>query len=646
MMLDILIVEDEFIVANDLKIKVLSAGYEVSGIAASVNDAIAHIEKHRPTLVLLDIFLQDDSKGTDLAHYLNEKNIGFVYISANTNQSVLEAVKITHPYGFLVKPFREKDLLVMLDIAGNKHRLRLERNMQRMVSWKRELNLLSELKSKVENEHFKILSGFQPFIPFDVLSIRYFDRLGQPAEECNFLRTGFDEYRNIAVKSKWKNKKPTLSLQPALPRKSAYANNDVYRQLLTSDKDEASLSDQYQLASRLQYTSGTPEGENVELCFYSKHNDSYSDMHLRLLNEAGQIPGALFSRQTFSIQPVSSAPTRKGGSGITADKEQAGVPHLLKFTDIIGSSALMVDVLDKIDIVATSDTTVLITGESGTGKENVAKSIHKNSYRRNQPLIVVNCGALPSDLIESELFGHEKGAFTGAIERRIGKFEQAHRGTIFLDEIGELPLQAQVKLLRVLQEMEVERVGGGQPIKVDVRVISATNRNLEKEVAAGRFRLDLYYRLNVFPIEIPALRDHKDDIPQLAAHFIRKFSQKMNRNVTSIHEDALETLIHYDWPGNVRELEHVIERSCLVTKGNIITHTHLNKQPETSKPSKKEQSPLSSQTLEEIEANHIIEILRRCNGRISGPGGAAEILGLPSTTLHSKIKKLGIRKNL
>ncbi|MGC5743800.1 sigma-54-dependent transcriptional regulator [Chryseobacterium sp. NFX27] len=443
----ILIVEDEFIVANDLKIMLIKAGYQITGIASSVVQARKLIAENKPDWVLLDIILKGDLTGIDLAWELRETSLPFLYISANTNQSTLEAVKETQPYGFMVKPFRERDLIVMLDIA--KYRFGIEK--------------------------------------------------------------GND-----------------------LVKKSGY---------------------------------NTIEG-------------------------------------------------------------------------IIGNSSALQDVVEKIRVVAPTDTSVLIVGESGTGKEKVAHSVHGLSERKTQPIVVVNCAALPHSLIESELFGHEKGSFTGANTMRIGKFEQADGGTVFLDEIGELPLDSQVKLLRVLQEKEIERLGGNKTIKVNVRIVAATNRSLEKEVAEGRFRLDLYYRLNVFPIELPPLRQRKEDIALLADFFLTRYASASRRNITSIGSAALEQLQNYSWPGNIRELEHLIERSVLLAKTTEIENFDLPNIPEES--SDKPQGQLKS--MEEMERDHILYALQNSNGKVSGIGGAAELLKIQPQTLYSKMKKLGIDK--
>lgn len=440
----ILIVEDEFVEANNLEMILRRAGYHVCETAGYVTKALEIIEKEKPDLVLVDIFLKGKLTGIDLAKKLQEKNIAFVYLSANSNKEILAEAKITEPYGFLVKPFRERDVLVTLDIAHYIHEQRL-----------------------------KLKSGNKP---------------------------------------------------------------------------------------------------------------AASD-----------------------------------------------------FQGIIGESKALQTVFDHIRIVAATDTSVLILGESGTGKERLVDNIHDQSPRKKGPLVKVNCATLPAALIESELFGHEKGAFTGAYEKHIGKFELASGGTIFLDEIGELPPDLQVKLLRTLQEKEVQRLGGKEPIKVDIRIVAATNRNLEKEVADGRFRMDLYYRLNVFPIHVPPLRDRTEDIPLLANHFIATYAKQFGKQVIRLSEEAMQSLLLYNWPGNIRELEHLMERCVLLAEGDIIKNPPL---PVSS------QAATSSgvKTMEQNEIEHIIRVLEICKGKLSGPGGAAEMLNLPYSTLVSRMKKHGIRK--
>ena len=281
----------------------------------------------------------------------------------------------------------------------------------------------------------------------------------------------------------------------------------------------------------------------------------------------------------------------------------------------------------------------MILGESGTGKELVAHTIHEASKRKSKPLVVVNCGALPANLIESELFGHEKGAFTGAFEKRIGKFEQADGGTIFLDEVGELPMDTQAKFLRVLQEKEVEPIGGKSK-KVDVRIIAATNRNLEEGVASGGFRMDLFYRLNVFPISVPPLRERKEDILLLADHFLKKIAEDEGKIIEGFSLDVINKMENYHWPGNIRELEKLIRRTVLLTTTNIVNEFYHH--PETIKVTTATEKLKS---ITENERDHIIAALKSCNWKVYGPGGAAELLNIHVSTLNSRMKKLGIEKN-
>jgi two-component system response regulator HydG len=450
---NVLIVEDQFIEANHIQMVLEKAGYTVIAIAHEVRTALEIIDQQVPDLVLLDIYLKGKLTGIDLARVLRKRNIAFVYLSANSSKEILDAAKSTQPYGFLVKPFREKDILVTLDIAHYLHQQKAE--------------------------------------------------LSKPQPPLNI---------------------PANTTLPA----------------------------------------------------------------------------------------------------------------------IVGNSPVLLQVMEKVRIAAPSDVSVLILGESGTGKEKIAESIHNLSTRRKHPFVRVNCAALPPALIESELFGHEKGAFTGASERRSGKFEMAQKGTIFLDEIGEMSLPMQVKLLHVLQEKQIDRIGGKTPVDLDIRIIAATNRNLEKEVAEGRFRLDLYYRLNVFPVTLPPLRERREDIMLLAAHFVQVYAKKFGKVVSGFSPAASTQLMSYDWPGNIRELQHLVERSVLMCPGDTISSVSLTN--DRNLKISADEGTLKVKSMEEVERDHISQILLQCNGRIAGTGGAAELLGLNVSTLNSRMKKLGIVK--
>jgi DNA-binding NtrC family response regulator len=322
---------------------------------------------------------------------------------------------------------------------------------------------------------------------------------------------------------------------------------------------------------------------------------------------------------------------------------QESLNETYNVSELVGVSPGFKRVMRDVAQVAESDATVLLTGETGTGKELIARAIHARSSRKGRPLVTVNCAALPAGLVESELFGHEKGAFTGAVQRRLGRFEVANGATIFLDEVGEIPLDVQAKFLRVLQEGEFERVGGTQTIRVDVRVIAATNQPLDRLVAEGKFRSDLFYRLNVFPIMLPPLRERRDDIRLLTNYFAQKYRARFKKKISSIEQASLERLMQYRWPGNVRELEHVIERAVLLAEGEVLTiNLPLGEGEHAAQPTT-EPAPRELVSLEEMERRYILEVLGQTGGVIAGKGGAAEILDLPASTLRSRMKKLGLR---
>jgi len=642
----ILIVEDEFIVANDLRIMLEKAGYKVCGIAPSVVKALELIAAKEPDWILLDIFLQGDKTGIDLAGQLTEMGIPFIYISANTNQGILEAAKATLPYGFLVKPFREKDLMVMLDIARYRHEQNLKYNHHKEAPLHKQIEHIAQKQEPVSQRLKQISAAMHPVVPFDFLWITrskprtttkdvYISRASDGTfnifstdallKETNISDRDFKTWNSTALAH---NQKPIF-------------NGYDFRKLRMESLSVQALSDHYKLESAL-ITEIERDGDVFQFVFFNQLSDLYTKVHSGIIGQFKKsleliIAKIILSKDSIAQTPAMGLPVVEKP---IIKKEQAIIIQK-DFNGIIGNSALLHAAFKKLELVAPDDTSVLILGESGTGKEKIAQTIHKLSPRKNKALITVNCAALPLTLIESELFGHEKGSFTGANEKRIGKFEQADGGSIFLDEIGELPLEAQVKLLRVLQEKEIERLGGNYTKKINVRIITATNRNLEKEVAEGRFRLDLYYRLNVFPIELPALRDRKEDIPALAAYFIDKYGKKGSSSVTSISTDVLNEMQDYHWPGNVRELEHLIERSMLLTEEEMITKVDL---PNPSLAANFAHGDhFKIKTMEEMEREHIMSILQLCKGKIFGPGGAAEILNIPSTTLNSKIKKLGIK---
>ena len=311
-------------------------------------------------------------------------------------------------------------------------------------------------------------------------------------------------------------------------------------------------------------------------------------------------------------------------------------------SDLIGTSAKFSALLDDINTVAPFDSAVLIQGETGTGKEVVARAIHDASPRRRNPFVALNCAAIPSTLLESELFGFEKGAFTGAVAQTIGRFQVADRGTLFLDEIGDLPLELQPKLLRALQEKQIERLGGGHTLQVDVRVVAATNQNLWRMVLERKFRTDLYYRLNVFPMSLPRLRERRDDIRPLAEHFVAKFAQQQGKAIDTIPDDVMTALETHEWPGNIRELQNVIERGVIVTNGSTLSQRTLEGLTPTQGGRRPAAEPTDIETLADAQRVHITRMLRETRGVVGGRHGAAARLGLPRTTLLARMQRLGI----
>jgi formate hydrogenlyase transcriptional activator len=385
------------------------------------------------------------------------------------------------------------------------------------------------------------------------------------------------------------------------------------------------------------------------LSFVSRQRDRYSEQDSVFLQEvANQVVLAIQNMQSYG--EISSLRARLEKENVYL-REELRAEH--NFEEIVGNSPALLKVLRDVEQVAPTDSTVLISGETGTGKELVARAIHNRSRRSSRALVIVNCSAISAGLVESELFGHVKGAFTGALDRRIGRFELANGGTIFLDEIGELSLDTQVKLLRVLQEREFEPVGSSRTLSVDVRVIAATNRNLRHAVEAGRFRGDLFYRLNVFPIELPPLRERRSDIPKLVAFVLSRISKRLGKKIEGVSRESMEHLLNYPWPGNVRELQNVIERAGIVSTEPILQLDRDlipvtgAKAPENQNMealvSSRTASSSELPTLNQVERNHILAALQRAGGKIEGMNGAARILDLHPNTLRHRLQKLGIR---
>ena len=630
----ILIVEDVFIEATDLRIILERAGHKVIGMPKSVDQAMGAVKRDRPDIVLLDIFLKGDLTGIHLAKYLASVNIPFIYLSANSNHSTLEAAKATQPYGFLVKPFREKDILVALDIAAHRHQ-HVQEMTQHHERWL--ASLLGGIINQAATQEQKLLmlaKAFKTFIPFDVLFIDM-DRGSEELRDFfGCKRVDFDHFLSMDM-GKLLSK---IRLTPGeLP---LFRGAFPYRQQITIVRENDLPGIGNRVTDRLQRLFGfrsilsvpvsTEKENSFSIFFFSAHPESYTNEQIEVLSPLR----SLLTRVVADIRTQDHA-FRSSTGKIPLPRDASG-----SLKAIVGKSAGLLHVLDQVVQVSPFESTVLITGETGVGKEGIAAAIHALSARSGRPYIKVNCAAIPDALIESELFGHERGAFTSAVDRRIGKFEQAGGGTIFLDEIGELPLPAQSKLLRVLQEKEIERVGGDTPIKVDVRIVAATNRQLHKEVAAGRFRMDLYYRLNVFPITVPPLRERKEDIPSLVEHFLKQQAALSSGVAKTLSSEVLDRLMHWHWPGNIRELQFMIERCVVQTPGPVITKAELPDGVGSGEVPAAEAAAGSTVPL--TEKHRIMEALVRCNGKVSGKGGAAEALDINPHTLNSRMKKLGI----
>lgn len=635
----ILIVEDELLIAKNLESILIDAGYVVCKIARTVKSALDIIEQESPEIAMLDIYLKGNLTGIELAYTLNKKNIPFIYLSANSNKSVLDAAKITNPYGFMIKPFRDEEVLIALDIARIRHQSSLETQTRKENLLQQELLKAERFEGNTEEKLMCLTIALQTYIPFDFVAMGRFDNQNGLSQWCSFLRKGYNTYDVIGkselleISGMQPEKLESLKKNALFEVRPIIYTGDEFKRALEANPLKQLYATTFSLRSHMVLPLLIDYGMPFVLSFYSKSDDVFLPGHLHLLNNVQQ---SLIS-VIYSIFSQADDPGQGRAPALCPNKPEASfVKSTHPFPEIIGNSPPLLVVLDFVKQVAPADISVLILGETGTGKEKVASKIHELSARFQKPFVKVNCAALPQSLIESELFGHEKGSFTGAIAKKEGRFEHANGGTIFLDEIGDVPMDVQVKLLRVLQEREIDRIGGKQAIKIDVRIIAATNKDLEKEVADGRFRMDLYYRLNVFPLFLPPLRERKEDIPLLANHFIERFSSRHQKDVQGLSAGAAEELTLYDWPGNIRELENTIERSVVLSSTRIIQKVYI-KPPSPILP-----VTTRVKTIEQVEKDHIIAVLQQCNNKIYGPGGAAELLNIPPSTLSSKIKKLSL----
>ncbi len=491
-----------------------------------------------------------------------------------------------------------------------------------------------------EQRLMEIAKILKKSIPYDVIS---FSMIGERFGKVNygFELIGTNEFRAISIDSFLKMTQLSTEEFKEYFFKSIIAeptifNSEEYSQEMERHVVKKKINQVFKVKSSMTFLLEV-DSEKFYVAFYSKADNPYQKRHISLF-ESIQSAFVLAMEKLLLFEEVMYLNTLLKEEKIHL-KEQ--VDQQYNFSEMVGQSLRMNQVFEKVKLVKDTDTNVLILGETGTGKELIARALHNLSVRSDKPLIKVNCASLPRDLIESELFGHEKGAFTGALNQRIGKFELADGGTIFLDEIGELPVDLQPKLLRAIQEKEFERVGGQKTIRIHCRIIAATNRNLEEAVAQGTFRADLFYRLSVFPIELPALRERGEDIGFLTNYFVKKNCQKLGKEAVYVTKGTLRELKTYHWPGNVRELEHVIERSVLLTEGKSL-QLAMAKGPKMGSSTQ----TFEFKTLQDAETELLLQTLKHCNGRVRGSGGAAEKLDVHPSTLEYRIKRAGITKQM
>jgi len=633
---NILIIDDEVNAAGEIKNIIETAGYAACHIVPDIKPAESLLVRESITLVIFASKFADGPDGNKLTDVLYKNNICYLPLIEGQPERMIRKANVSLPFGFLTTPIQPEQVIERLQKAISTQ-WELSDIEQRSGMLNRKLQL-----RKVFEHPFSIDDAFdtlQCCLPFDLVKIERRNR-NLNWEGINYIKIPGRKYKQLsdpqiaAEMGIHQGSMSTVHKKNNITTAASYVNGYEFRRMLMECIADKHLSNHFGLQAKLTVAARNADDPLVWIHFYSQAPEAYNEDHRMLItNTAQTLAGILTSERDSKDEGHTSAESQKVNTvedGHTSRKA-SGL--------IIGKSRILEKVLEETSVVADTLVTVLILGESGTGKELIANEIHKRSSRGDNVMIKVNCAALPQTLIEAELFGYEKGAFTGATDKRIGKFEAARGGTIFLDEIGELSLEAQAKLLRILQEQEFERLGGNKTIKANVRVIAATNRNLEKDVAQGRLRLDLYYRLNIFPIKLPPLRARKEDIPLLCDHFLTKFAKKTALQKPLITPDALKQLTQHEWPGNIRELEHLLERTLLRTQKGVIEQIdfQLNLiEPETMF----EIQPLK--TLKEIESDHIIEALKRCDGKIEGTGGAAEMLDLPPSTLKYKLKKHGL----
>lgn len=573
----ILIVEDFFVEANHLRILLTRAGYEVTGIARTFESADEAIRQDHPEIVLVDIFLAGQKTGVDLARLLNRQNIPFIYLSANSNEEVLKTARETGTSGFIVKPFREKDLLAAIDIARYLHESSEEALWRKEAAFTGELDRFAGDRRPWPERMLCLVRALQQLISFDYVAVGFIGPVYIPFNALHFLRTGFDEYQvmdseGFQTVSRINPARMVASMAAIKLRTSPVFFNAVQFQIACQESGIRSLVGKtFDMHSNLLFPlpKVSLDGRYFFLSLYSGRNDAFNERHLELCRKVQPALQHAVEEMTRHVMP--GFPQVRLDEGIELISNKVPIPGPLGA--MIGESHLFLHVLDLAVAFAATDSSVLIRGERGTGKEQVAGGIHALSARSDGPFIKVDCAGFSAGSMEGELFGFESAEPGNA---RTGRFGQAEGGTLFLDEIGEMPFEIQLKLLNVLQRHEMERVGGRQPVRVDVRVIVATSRDLEKEIAEGRFRLDLYYRLHAFCIRLPALRERIDDIELIATHFLEYFAGKSGRgHALRFSEKSIRMLREYDWPGNVAELMDAIETCVLFARTEIVDDIKL-----------------------------------------------------------------------
>ncbi|MEM6524717.1 MAG: sigma 54-interacting transcriptional regulator [Bacteroidota bacterium] len=639
----ILVLEDEFLLAQDLKKKLASIGYSNVHISLTFKDATNEIEFNQFDFGIIDISIQGERSGIKIGELMNHHEIPYIFLTSFSDDSLVKEARKCKPYGYLIKPVNELELKSTIEIAkyratyGNLTRVEKERQFlleinNSMVRFKEKYEFFAGINKSLRrlfdldrSPHIALLNDEETHLTL------MFD-LDSPELDDHFISL-VDSFNNFPVTEKIRelmdlNEPIILSLDDmwsGLPLDSA-------RETLTYIPTKSALFIPL-------------KSQRKQLGYFimmSGQEDFFGAAHFKIFEAVANhisiaVENILNFEKLYFLKNEAEQEKKYLHDEINSRHNVDG---------FIGNSPAIESIREKIKVVSKTDTSVLISGETGTGKELVARSIHSKSGN-NKPMVKINCAALPSQLIESELFGHEKGSFTGALKKVVGKFEMANNGIIFLDEIGELPVDLQPKLLRVIQEKEILRIGGSTPIKLNAKIIAATNRDLEKEVRLGNFRADLYYRLNVFPINIPPLRHRKDEIPELAELFLKRFSRKIGKADLKFSKSSIPAMQKYEWPGNIRELQHVIEREVILSKNKLIdiTPTLLMTRNSPSRLDSTKSYPSEGmKTYKKAEKELILNTLKFTNGKVRGAGGAAEILDINPSTLDSKMRKLGIKK--